>query len=400
MKKYNETMRYAARCFGRGVRVMAALDLTAARSRAQALQEAVRADREALAAHALAGTGTADELTALRDRIAQNAQTVNDLMGAIGAEEGAQRARVATQFARRMDGALADARGGYFRAMMAGTMPDAQILAALSLPITTAANPGNGLLPVTVSDQLIGDLYQDGALLAEITVTQLAGLRLPKITGTLSTSDAANPAGNEANSVALESETINFGRFEQRDKIEVPDAVLRGTNTALDAYITAKLHENHRDRMLRRMFATSASGDYAHMSVYNAAVGVKSVTEATMLDAIFAALADLPASVRTVAKVAMTPKAWFGLIKGLTNGAATLFGKPDEATLGFAVVLCDYATTPIVGDLRTIHVNYDDPIALASAQDVDKGFTKVVLSADYDIHVEDAGRLRLVKTTA
>ena len=31
---------------------------------------------------------------------------------------------------------------------------------------------------------------------------------------------------------------------------------------------------------------------------------------------------------------------------------------------------------------------------------VDKGFTKVVLSADYDIHVEDANRLRLVKTTA
>lgn len=400
MKKYNETMRYAARCFARGVRVMAEFNLTAAQERAQAIASELRDDREALAAHALAGTGTAEELTALRDRIAASAQTLADLRGAIGAQEEQQRSRVAEQFARRMDGAIAEARGGYFRAMMTHAMPDAQILAALSLPITTAANPGNGLLPVTVSNELIDDLYRDGAFLAEITVTQLSGLRLPKITGTLSTSTNANPAGNEADNVALEAETINFGRFEQRDKIEVPDAVLRGTNTALDAYITAKLYENHRDRMLRRMFATAAAGDYAHMSVYNAAVGIASIEDATLLDAIFAALADLPAAVRTVAKVAMTPKAWFGLIKGLTNGAATLFGKPDEAALGFSVVLCDYATTPIVGDLRTIHVNYDNPIAMASTQDVDKGFTKVVLSADYDIHVEDAKRLRLIKTTA
>lgn len=397
MKKYNEVMRYAARRFGRGVRVMAALDLEAARSRAQALTQQVNADREALAAHALAGTGTSEELTALRDRIAQNAQTVNDLMGAIGAEEGAQRQRVAQQFTQRMDGALADARGGYFRAMITGDAPDSRILAALSLPITTGANPGGNLLPVTISEQLIGDIYEDNGFLAEITVTQVKGLRMPTIALTDDKADDAVAAGSDAHALALTDGMITFGRYPGRDKILVPSALLRGTNTALDAYITRALQHVHRSRMMRRIFASAPAGEYKHMSLYADNAGIKSVEAATLLDAIFAALADLPAEVRAVSKVVLTPAAWYGLVKGLTNGAATLFGKPDEAALGFAVVLSDYAATPVVGDLSVIHANYDDPIAMDSDRDIDKDVTKIVLGADYDIRVTQPAALRLVK---
>lgn len=400
MKKYNETMRYAARCFARGVRVMAEFNLTAAQERAQALAGELRSDREALAAHALAGTGTPEELNALRDRIAANAQTLADLRGAIGMEEEQQRSRVATQFARRMDGALAEARGGYFRARMEGIAPSSEILAALSLPITTGANPGGNLLPITISEQLLTDLYDDHGFLAEISMTQVKGLRMPVISMTDDEADDAVPAGNAAHEIALSDSMILWGRYPGRDKVLVPSALLRGTNTALDAYITQALQSVHRSRMLRRIFKTSATGEYKHMSVYDATVGVKSTQAATLLDAILAALADLPTAVRAVSKVAMTPAAWFGLVKSLTNGAATLFGKPDEAALGFSVVLCDYATTPIVGDLTTIHVNYDDPIAMASDTDIDQDVTKVVLSADYDIRIKQPECLRLIKVTA
>lgn len=400
MKKYNETMRYAARRFARGVRVMAEFNLTAAQERAQALAGELRDDREALAAHALAGTGTPEELTALRDRIAANAQTLADLRGAIGAQEEQQRSRVATQFARRMDGAIADARGGYFRARIEGVAPSGDILAALSLPITTGANPGGNLLPITLSEQLLTDLYDDHGILAEVSMTQVKGLRLPVISMTDDEDDNAVPAGSDPHEIGLEDGMVMFGRYPGRDMINVPSALLRGTNTALDAYITQALQTVHRRRMLRRIFKTGAAGEYTHMSVYDASVGVKSIQAATLLDAIFAALADLPTGVRAVAKVCMTPAAWFGLVKGLTNGAATLFGKPDEAALGFAVVLCDYATTPIVGDLTTIHVNYDDPVSMATDTDIKKDVTTVVLGADYDIRIKQPECLRLIKTTA
>ena len=90
----------------------------------------------------------------------------------------------------------------------------------------------------------------------------------------------------------------------------------------------------------------------------------------------------------------MTPAKWFALIKELTNASATLFGKPDEAALGFKVVLCDWATTTLVGDLKTIHANYDDPLSLKSDEDIDLDVTKVVINGDYDIQIEEPHRLR------
>lgn len=400
MKKYNQMMRYAARRM-RGARVHAELDLTAARNKAQTLGETIRADREKLAAYALAGNGTAEELTALRDAIAANVTTYNDLMGAIQASEDEQRTRVAAQFAARRKGGLsAEARGEFFRARLTGEAMSPMTVQALSLPITTGANPGNGLLPITVSDALIDDLYGDGGFLAEITVTQIPGLRLPKVTGTGAASTDAVAAGTAANEITVTADSINFGRFPGRDKIIVPSAMLRTSSAALNNYITGKLQDIHRDRMLKRMFAASPTGDYTHMSVYDTTVNVKKVEGATELDAILTALADLPAGVRQVAKVAMTPAKWYALVKTLSNGAATLFGKPDEAALGFKVVLCDYAATTLVGDLRTIHVNYDDPLSLESDRDIDLGTTKVVIGSDYDIQIEDTARLRLVNISA
>ena len=108
----------------------------------------------------------------------------------------------------------------------------------------------------------------------------------------------------------------------------------------------------------------------------------------------------LPASVRSVAKVVMQPMEYYKMVKELTGGAATLFGRPQESMLGFAVVLCDYATQPIVGDLKTIRVNYDDPLFVKSDEDIDTDVIKVVINGDYDIQVEDKNRLRRVKVAA
>lgn len=401
--KHMNTMRFAAHAFGRGVRVMAAFDVARARTRCQELSGQIRAEREKLAGQVQEGTHTEQELQAIRDGIAGMTREYSDLMGALSAGEQEMAGRVAAQFERRLAGresAMQDAMGGYFRAMITGTAPEAAVMAALSLPVTTGANPGNGLLPINVSDQLIDDIYGDDGFLTEVTHSQIKGLRLPKIATTETSTDAAVAAGSSATEHDMDDDEIQFGRFPGRDKISVPGAVMRSTNLQLGAYIESKLQEIHRNRIYRRMFASSASGNYAHMSVYNAAVGIAEVQGATMYDAICACLAALPASVRSVAKVAMQPMAYFNMVKELTNGAATLFGRPQESMLGFAVVLCDYATQPLVGDLKTIRVNYDDPLFMKSDEDIDTDVVKVVINGDYDIQVEDKNRLRRVKVAA
>lgn len=401
--KHMNTMRFAAHAFGRGVRVMAAFDVARARTRCQELQASVKTNREKLAEHVQNKTGTEQELTALRDTIARETREYSDLMGALTAGEQELAGHVAAQFERRMAGresAIADAMGGYFRAMITGSAPEPAVMAALSLPVTIGSNPGNGLLPITVSDQLIDDIYGDDGFLAEVTHSQIKGLRLPKIATTETGTDAAVAAGSDPTEHSMEDDEILFGRFPGRDMITVPGAVMRGTDLQLGAYIERKLQEIHRSRIYRRMFSTSASGDYTHMSVYNAAVGIAEVQGATMYDAICAALAALPASVRSAAKVAMQPMAYFAMVKELTNGAATLFGRPQESMLGFAVVLCDYATQPLVGDLKTIRVNYDDALYVKSDEDIKKDVVTVVVGGDYDIQVEDKNRLRRVKVAA
>lgn len=395
MKNYNRTMRYAAHAFARGARVYAQLDVGKVRSECETLAARMKESRERLAQMQLDGGATDSELQTIRDSIAADAVRYRDLRGALEAEEGAQAQRVAEQFNRRGEQAYAQARGGLLRAMIMRATPDARVMAALSLPITTGSNPGNGLLPVTVSTDLIGDIYGADEFLGEITVTGIKGLRLPRATTTEKVNDAAVAAGAAATEHDIADDVITFGRFPGRDKVIIPGGVLRGTDTALDSYITEKLTELHQNRMLRRIFAAAPTGDYRHMSVYDSTVGVKSVSGSTTYDAICAALAALPVSARRAAKVAMTPTAYFAMVKELSNGAAALFGAPEQAMLGFSVVLSDYASKILVGDLKVIHVNYDDALAIKSDEDIDLDVTKVVISSDYDVHVTDANRLRI-----
>lgn len=402
MKNMNK-MRYAAKAFGRGVRVMAEFDIGRARTRCQELQASCTQARTNLAEHVQNGTGTEQELQALRDQIARETREYNDLMGALQTNEQQMAGQVAAQFNRSWAdraAAFRDAMGGYFRAAITRTAVAAGVLAALSVPVTTGANPGNGFLPITVSNTLIDDIYGDEGFLSEITHSQIKGLRLPKGKTTVTQTTAAVPAGTAATEHKFDDDVILFGRFPGRDKILVPGSVMRGTNVDLAGYIQAKLNEIHQERIYNRMFATGATGDYAHMSLYNAATGIAEVSGATTYEAICAALSELKANVRAVAKVAMTPMAYFAMIKELTGGAATLFGTPDKAMLGFKVVLCEYATQPLVGDLKTIRVNYDDVLFLKTDEDIDTDVIKFVINGDYDIQVEDANRLRRVKVAA
>ena len=172
--------------------------------------------------------------------------------------------------------------------------------------------------------------------------------------------------------------------------------------------------EQHRAFMRSRIFAHGSSGaapsagDLTHMSVYgttaaNGDMCITAVTGATVLAAIQAAIAALPEGVRDDAKVVMPYADWMGLISTLANGATTLFGAPTKELLGFEVVICDSvapANGYLVGDLSTLHVNYDDPLRMETDRDIDLDMDLTVIGYDYDIRCEDANRLRLAKVAS
>ena len=323
------------------------------------------------------------------------------------AETKKQQSAVITAFAKKeLEGKsmnIKNLRGGYFKSAMT-RQPLSQELRN-ELTITTGANPGNGLLPVEVSRSLIGDIYGEDKFLSAIMHTQIKGLRLPKVTTTPATDGVRSPDGTTlAGETTLADETINFGRFPGREKIVVPTAILGGTETDLDAFISARLQYDHRRNLRSRIFNASATGEMAHMSVYSKGAGNPALPVSggsDTLDAVQQAIAALPEGVRENAKVVMTYAQWMEMIKTLANGATALFGAPTKEMLGFEVITCDYvaAAGMLVGDLSAIHVNYDDPLRLKTDEDIDLDMTKIVIAYDYDIHVEDANRLRLAKVS-
>ena len=323
-----------------------------------------------------------------------------------GAQSEEQRQRVASAFAKMNSEEnrimnIKNARGAFLKSAITRQPLAPEVRDALV--ITTGANPGNSVLPIEVSRSLITDIYGEDRFLSALTHTQIKGLRLPGVTASPASdavreADGSTPAG----ATTLTDTVINFARYPGREKVTVPSAILRGTETDLDAYITGRLQYDHRLNMRKRIFAASSTtGDLAHMSVYTTGAGNPALTVvegSDVLNAIQLAIADLPDGVRENAAVVMPYESWMALIQTLANGATTLFGKPTEEILGFKVITCDYVDADagiLVGDLSTIHINYDDPLWLKTDEDIDLDMTKIVIGYDYDIRIEDKNRLRL-----
>ena len=89
-----------------------------------------------------------------------------------------------------------------------------------------------------------------------------------------------------------------------------------------------------------------------------------------------------------------------GMIKTLANGAVALFSDPTRQIIGFTPVISNYVDKPIVGNLKTIHLNYDSPIAYETERHAKARTTDIVLSTYYDIQIEQPELLRIVDMQA
>lgn len=352
----------------------------------------------------LGGQAEESELRRLRETIAADAQRYDDLMGAVRLEEGAQAERVAGQFDRRMREASGRARaaiGGLYRALLTGAQPEAGIRAELSLPTVTTTGTADGgyLLPKTLSDELIREIVEDDSILAEITTTTTHGLEMPRVKTTDVDGDDVDD-GKPAPDAGLNADSLIWGRYPYAKNVAVPNSLLADTDTAIESYISARHYEMMRARLCKRLMDKAASGKYTHMSVYHADNAVKAIDGDDLLGGIMKALGDLPTRPAGTYKVALTAAMWMSLIKALANGATALFAAPSKEILGFTPVISNYVDKPIVGNLKTIHLNYDSAISYESERHATLRTTDFVLSTYYDIVIEQPELLRTVNVAA
>lgn len=404
MKHYHARMRYLARAYGRG-RVYAKLDIQAAQDRAQTLAKTIREKREQLAEKAMQDGYKPEDGKALYEEIERDALIYRQLTEALDSQMEADRARVSAAFNRRLEQTGArnrEALGGLFRAMLTGAAPGREILDALSLPTTVTSGTASGgyLLPKAVSDQLIRDIVEDDGILSEITTTSITGLEMPRVsTADVDGDDVAD--GTSAPDATVTAGSIAFGRYPYAKCVTVPNSLLADTNTAIESYISTRHQEMMRARLCKRLFDTAAAGNYAHMSVYDATVvRIETVSATALLDGIMDALADLPTRPEGTYKVALKHSDWLGLIRTLANGAVALFNNPTREILGFEPVICNYVSKPLVGNLKTIHLNYDSAITYESERHAKERTTDFVLSTAYDIQIEQPALLRIVNVQA
>lgn len=387
-----------------GNRIYGALDITRARNEAQDLMGRIVTTRNRLAALQLGGQAEESELRRLRETIAADAQRYDDLMGAVRLEEGAQAERVAGQFDRRMRDASGRARaaiGGLYRALLTGAQPEAGIRAELSLPTVTTTGTADGgyLLPKTLSDELIREIVEDDSILAEITTTTTHGLEMPRVKTTDVDGDDVDD-GKAAPDAGLNADSLIWGRYPYAKNVAVPNSLLADTDTAIESYISARHYEMMRARLCKRLMDKAASGKYTHMSIYHADNAVKAIDGDDLLGGIMKALGDLPTRPAGTYKVALTAAMWMSLIKALANGATALFAAPSKEILGFTPVISNYVDKPIVGNLKTIHLNYDSAISYESERHATLRTTDFVLSTYYDIVIEQPELLRIVNVAA
>ncbi len=124
--------------------------------------------------------------------------------------------------------------------------------------------------------------------------------------------------------------------------------------------------------------------------------GSLTVQAETLLDAIIDAFGDLEDMYQDNAICAMRRQDYFAMIRALSN-TESLFGKKPEDVLGFKVAFCSKATTPVVGDFRYLHLNFDCPPLYDTDKDVTTRNRLFTLNHWFDVQIRLRSAFRLAK---
>lgn len=275
---------------------------------------------------------------------------------------------------------------------------------------TSDADLGNGdhLLPKNVSSELLLEPLEENSLRRIEPVSNITGLEEHKLNFTIEDSNLADVTDKDtAKEIAMDGDTVTYGRFKTKIVATIKDTVLHGSDHDLVSAVENALRSGLAIKEKMRAFAPATGAGaydeaYKHMSFYAAGADgtteIKSVQAANLIDAIIKAWADLPEAFASNATCVMRKSDYYSAIRDLANGNADLWGKKPEDVLGVPVEFNDRAATPIVGDFRYARQNYDIGTIFETDKDGKKGEYYFILTAwgDHRIRLKSAFRLAIV----
>ena len=289
---------------------------------------------------------------------------------------------------------------------------------------------GDKLLPANMSNDLLYEPMAKNQFRELSKFTAIMNLELPKISFDVAT--GAGTAGGVNNVGAgvpaflkTDSETakeikstaalIKFERNKFKVFCAIPETVYRGTDVNLMEVVNAALQsgfaKKEKAMVLEKVVAaagtnnadapvsfyteigTAAYGDKANTSA------IKKVEGATMYEAIINGICDLEEDYAQDAVLVMRKVDYFKMIKELVNQNATLFGAKPEEVLGIPVKFIDACETPILGDFKYSHYNYDLSMEYDSDKEILTGVRRFVVTAWVDHRITMKSAFRLLTVT-
>lgn len=301
------------------------------------------------------------------------------------------------------------AKADFYRAALTGGNVTKAYEGLGGIPASSAdLGSGDHLLPKNVATELLLEPLEENSLRDIEPVSNITGLEEQKLTFTIEESDLADVTdADTANEIAMEGDSIAYGRHKTKITATVKDTVLHGSDHDLVSSVENALRSGLAIKEKMRAFApASGTGAYdaahKHMSFYAETSGttdIKTVEGDDTIDAIIKAWADLSETFAVNAKCVMRKTDYYAAIRTLANGNSDLWGKKPEDVLGIPTVFNDKAVIPIVGDFRYSRQNYDIGTIFETDKDGKKGEYYFILTAwgDHRIRLKSAFRLAKVK---
>lgn len=259
---------------------------------------------------------------------------------------------------------------------------------------------GSKLLPVTIANDIIAEPTQSNPLREDELVTAVTNLERPRIDVTID-DDAFVNDQEVAKEIKLKGDTVKFGRNKTKLKVAISEAILNGTDTNLVEHVNAQLQSGLARKEKVVAFAESPKSGEEEMSFYSTQNNIKKVTGDTMFDAITQAAGDIADDFQSDIKVYMTRQDYMKMIKELSNGSVSLFGKAPEEVLGYPVRFTELAKKPVVGNFKYAQLNYEISSALYEQwKDYDKGINNFQLTAWFDHKILLASAFRIADVTS
>lgn len=258
---------------------------------------------------------------------------------------------------------------------------------------------GSKLLPVTIANDIIAEPTDSNPLREDELVTAVTNLERPRIDVTIDDDSFVSDQA-VAEEIKLKGDTVKFGRNKTKLKVAISEAILNGTDTNLVEHVNAQLQAGLARKEKKVAFAETPKSGEEEMSFYSTDNNIKKVSGDTLFDAITQAAGDIADEFQSDIKVYMTRPDYMKMIKELSNGAVSLFGKAPEEVLGYPVRFTELAKKPVVGNFKYAQLNYEISSALYEQwKDYDKGVNNFQLTAWFDHKILLASAFRIAETS-